>query len=286
MFNLKYTESYFFDEIPFFYTFIKDSISGKRIHNHEFYEIFLTLSDNMVHLVSDKKFVLPQSSLVFIRPNDIHSNHNPYTTHSYIQIGFTQAIADKLFEYLRPNSTLEQLLSEKYPPTFTLSQDDCSTLLVSLKKIESMDFNDKDALLKYYKNLLCDIFVNYLFKYKKKMEQSLDAPAWFNLFINNVKKEKLYINGIDSMVKKSGKSYKQLSRYVKKYFDKSLSEYILDLRLSYAQNLLISTNISVTDICYLCGFNNSSYFYRSFKNKYNKKPSQIRNNSLIGKNPS
>ena len=79
---MKYTESYFFDEIPFFYTFIKDSLSDKRIHDHEFYEIFLTLSDNMVHLVADKKFVLPQSSLVFIRPNDVHSNHNPYITHS------------------------------------------------------------------------------------------------------------------------------------------------------------------------------------------------------------
>ncbi len=66
---MKYTESYFFDEIPFFYTFIKDSISDKRIHNHEFYEIFLTLSDNMVHLVADKNLFCLKA-LLYLSPTE------------------------------------------------------------------------------------------------------------------------------------------------------------------------------------------------------------------------
>ena len=46
-----YTESFVFNGIPFFYTFIKNDNMEKTLHKHEFYEIFLTLTDNMSHAI-------------------------------------------------------------------------------------------------------------------------------------------------------------------------------------------------------------------------------------------
>ena len=48
---------------------------------------------------------------------------------------------------------------------------------------------------------------------------------------------------------------------------KSLSDYIIDVRLGYAANLLIDTSTPIADICYECGFNNLSNFNRIFKKK-------------------
>ena len=146
-----YTESFVFNGIPFFYTFIKNDNMEKTLHKHEFYEIFLTLTDNMSHAIGDVDYRLPQGSLVFVRPWDIHSNHNPLEPHSYIQIGFTQKIAQDLFGYLGDDYNIELMGKEHPMPTIHLSSKDCSNLFHSLKKIETLNPDDKPTMCRYYK---------------------------------------------------------------------------------------------------------------------------------------
>lgn len=54
-------------------------------------------------------------------------------------------------------------------------------------------------------------------------------------------------------------------RYFKEKSGKSLSEFINDMRISYACRLIIEDKLSVSQICFECGFNNLSNFNRSFK---------------------
>lgn len=44
----------------------------------------------------------------------------------------------------------------------------------------------------------------------------------------------------------------------------------------YSANMLITTNLSITDLCYECGFENASWFYSSFKKKYVLTPKEFR----------
>ncbi|MCY1721327.1 AraC family transcriptional regulator [Prolixibacteraceae bacterium Z1-6] len=54
-------------------------------------------------------------------------------------------------------------------------------------------------------------------------------------------------------------------RYFKEKSGKSLSEFVNDMRVSYACRLIIEGKISVSQICYESGFNNLSNFNRIFK---------------------
>ena len=276
-----YTEKQLFNNgVPFFYTFIKDGKMKKEIHNHEFYEIFLTLTDNLLHTVGGRDYRLPQGTLVFVRPWDIHSNHNPQEPHSYIQIGFTSKVAQDLFSFLGNEYNIELMQNANPMPSFQLSKDDCTFLFRSLKKIETLNSSDNDTICKYYKNLLFHIFTDYFSKYTAKNDES-DVPKWLTDTLNRIQSDKLFVDGTDAVVAASGKSYKHFARCLKKYFGKTPSEYIMDLRLSYALNLITTTNFSITDICYLCGFNSPSYFYKNFLNKYKKTPIQIRKKSHL-----
>ena len=58
------------------------------------------------------------------------------------------------------------------------------------------------------------------------------------------------------------------------------------MRLNYATRLLVSTNQSVTDICYISGFTNFANFSRSFKYRFGISPLQYRKNSSEQKDPS
>ena len=72
-------------------------------------------------------------------------------------------------------------------------------------------------------------------------------------------------------------SYKYFSRYFKNTFNTTLSDYIMKLRLERAELLLTSTSLPVTDISLQTGFNNISFFIRSFKQAYGLTPLQYRN---------
>ncbi len=54
-------------------------------------------------------------------------------------------------------------------------------------------------------------------------------------------------------------------RFFKEKTGKSFSEYVTDLRISYACRLILDNRLSVSQICFECGFNNISNFNRSFK---------------------
>ncbi|MDR3340386.1 MAG: AraC family transcriptional regulator [Candidatus Symbiothrix sp.] len=68
------------------------------------------------------------------------------------------------------------------------------------------------------------------------------------------------------------------SRFFKLRTGKTLSDYIIDIRLGYASRLLLDSTMSVAEICYECGFNNLSNFNRIFKRKKDYSPKEFRNN--------
>lgn len=65
-----------------------------------------------------------------------------------------------------------------------------------------------------------------------------------------------------------------LCRYFKKKTRKSVTEFINEVRIGYACKLLIDGKCTITDICYQCGYTNSSYFNRQFKKITQINPSQ------------
>ena len=66
------------------------------------------------------------------------------------------------------------------------------------------------------------------------------------------------------------------SRFFKMRTGRTLSDYIIDIRLGYAARMLVDTTRNVSEICYECGFNNLSNFNRTFKAKRGFTPRDFR----------
>ena len=73
-------------------------------------------------------------------------------------------------------------------------------------------------------------------------------------------------------------SEKYISRYFKEHFHITLSQYITHLRLEHAKQLLQNLDIPVTEVAMLSGYQNVSYFIRSFKKTYGVSPLKYRKN--------
>ncbi len=58
----------------------------------------------------------------------------------------------------------------------------------------------------------------------------------------------------------------------------SFTKYLANLRLEYACNLLVDTDLPTKEIAGRCGYNSNAYFLAAFKRTFNKTPTEYRNN--------
>lgn len=71
-------------------------------------------------------------------------------------------------------------------------------------------------------------------------------------------------------------SYSYFLNNFKLYTGQNFSEYVLNIKLLNAVNILLSTDKSITEIANETGFSTTSYFILNFKKKYNMSPSAYR----------
>lgn len=77
----------------------------------------------------------------------------------------------------------------------------------------------------------------------------------------------------------------QMLHFTPQYFSKFFSEttgvpfkqYITNIRINHAKQLLRNTDLKIIDVAAMCGFNNIGNFYTIFKNNTGTTPTEIRN---------
>ncbi len=79
-----------------------------------------------------------------------------------------------------------------------------------------------------------------------------------------------------------GLSTRQLERLFARYLNTSPKKYYLGLRLEKARNLLMQTELSLMEICVLCGFRAPSHFSKTYRKAFGVAPSRdTRGSSLL-----
>lgn len=81
---------------------------------------------------------------------------------------------------------------------------------------------------------------------------------------------------LDSIAKKAFDTPKYFSALFKKKVGINLSDYIKNIRLDHASDMLLRTNSNINDIMRYVGYQDSKYFYTSFKKKFNVTPGVYR----------
>ncbi len=92
-------------------------------------------------------------------------------------------------------------------------------------------------------------------------------------YIDQKYKEEIRLSDLAELV---GMTPTAFSRFFKLRTGRSISEYLIDIRLGHATRQLVDSTTSVAEICYECGFNNVSNFNRIFKKKKGNSPKVFR----------
>ncbi|MEI9945306.1 MAG: AraC family transcriptional regulator [Chitinophagaceae bacterium] len=110
--------------------------------------------------------------------------------------------------------------------------------------------------------------------YGVKVEQA-EATRLNNVFqyVSDNFQQKITLTEIASIANLSAKAF---CRYFKSKTRKTFYDFLLEVRVAHACNLLLEKDMTIYEVCYDCGFNNLSNFNRYFKKIMNKTPSEYK----------
>lgn len=144
--------------------------------------------------------------------------------------------------------------------------------LKDLQANENMEFQTRNLLSEAWLLLLEDIRLNYKMNKTLKFEEP-DRIRSMRSFIHNHYKDKITVAQIADAI---GISEREAIRSFRKGLNQSPIEYLISHRLNEAKKMLLNSNLSITEICYQCGFSDSSYFGKSFRKAYGLTPREFR----------
>lgn len=83
-------------------------------------------------------------------------------------------------------------------------------------------------------------------------------------------------HSLDNLARQFGVNTNKLMTLFKKIFSKSIFEYLSELRMDYARELLVEKDYLITEVARTLGYKNPNHFSAAFKKKFGFPPSQLR----------
>ncbi|KUO63473.1 hypothetical protein APF79_06790 [bacterium BRH_c32] len=270
-----YSEDLIDRETEIHYAFHKSLKSITTIHTHNFYELFLVVSGEVIHVFNDKQQKLSEGSLVFIRKHDIHYyKQSEDSDCTIINLAFRESTLRDLFEYLSDGFPSNKLLEGNIPIHVFLTSGEREILSSKLQHLNTIPRDEKGKIKTALRILLFEIFTKY---FSQLSEEKSELPEWLESLTYEIQKKENFTAGIKSLYQLSNRTPEHISRVFKKYYKISPTGYINELRLNYAANLLANSDESIVQVSLEAGFENLSHFYHLFKNKFSKSPAEFRN---------
>ncbi|WP_347026938.1 AraC family transcriptional regulator [Bacteroides ovatus] len=110
------------------------------------------------------------------------------------------------------------------------------------------------------------------FSYDENDYDSKRIKEIYNYMLNNYQND-IHLSDASNLI---GMSENALSRFLKQKTGRNFIDSLNEIRLGQAARMLIDTTLTVSEICYKCGFNNISNFNRIFKKKKRLTPNEFR----------
>lgn len=137
-----------------------------------------------------------------------------------------------------------------------------------INKVIQID-NQQDLCV-WLSNAMND-FIELVYSIQDKKRVSQIRPA-----IDYIKQHYKEQISLDEVAHSAHLSVSRLSHIFKEQTGLTIIDYVTKVRIEYAKELLISTNKNCTEICFDTGYNNQSYFTRTFKEVSGVTPRQFR----------
>ncbi len=246
-------------------------------HFHNVYQMIYVCEGNASIKIDNKNYNVTKSCIIFISNLEKHSvsiQKSPYKR-------YVISLAPNFCHMMLKDSLLLSVLVQRpaeFSHVIALSDD----LAESVEKILGAMMKEKNQQQAFYTIRLASLVTELLIRLYRCF------GSYFPL--NNKSRAANIVTDIQRYIADNAQNDLTLEQmaamhYVSKYYltrifkditGYTFKDYLILHRLSIAKDLLIHTDLSVTDVCFQSGYNNINHFIRIFKNYEGVTPYQYK----------
>lgn len=275
------------------YSFMQPVPTRGAMHTHDYIEIFYIISGTFSQVLLGETYTFHPGDVVITDKNCEHADILDAADSSILFLCVNYTYMEKLLKYSKDQSEFQRFLfhaiskkkreqsflvfkkPENSPAEPLNASNGVSIILEQIVCEEYMDAPGHDAVIEGLMiRLLFSLGQDYTLVRYTDESASLEKLLLFELekYIRN------HPADVTTAVLEDTFHYHRnyYNNLLKKYRDKSLREYIQDIRIKKACELLKSTDLSVKEIAHEAGYENTNFFYQLFERSTGMKPVEYR----------
>lgn len=255
------------------------------LHRHvDFSELVIVLKGNATHIVHTEESFIKKGNVFVINGSTPHAYKVPHDF-NICNIMYRPEMLAAAGPDLRTSNGFQALFvleplyrnTHPFPSQLALPISDME-YVSSLVSVMIGEYHEKQQ---GHQTMLMSRFMElvvYLSRQYDSQEQGNDSNTLMHLANAVSYIEDHYVEplSLEEIAEKSGISVRHLNRIFRTHYQMTPISYLQRLRLDRAGTLLKHTNLSITQISYECGFNDSNYFTRQFTRAHGISPKAYR----------
>ncbi len=255
-------------------------------HRHEFIEIVYMCSGSTVHTIDDSRILLEEGDLLFL--NQMTYHQMDAAGEKDLAVSFMilpELLLAGSMEMVHPNSSISSFLSNAmfhnglrehfihFSTANVLPIQNLIENMVWTTLHSSTDINQKNQ---YQMTLLFSCLEEFA---RIVFDNTLNDVQYDNMVVMSTLKY-IHANFSSATLSEISNALNQpsyrLSKMMKQHTGQTFKELLQDRRLCVAAQWLRQSQLSVEEIRQKVGYDNSSYFYKLFSDKYGMSPGAFR----------
>jgi AraC-like DNA-binding protein/mannose-6-phosphate isomerase-like protein (cupin superfamily) len=255
------------------------------LHKHDYIEVNYVYNGELQQTVGGRQITLKKGELLLLNQHIEHEIKACDREDIVINFIIRPAFFDFIFSYLSSENIVSDfLLSSLYNNTqngqflyFKVSEVEAIQELIG-KIIHEIMYPTtfSESAIKLYMGL----FMIELIKNSDRVERKEEASITHYLVVESLKyiEEHYKEASLYELAEQLNQSHYGLSKTIKKATSRTFKELLQERRLDKAKELLQGSDLPIALIVEQVGYDNISYFYRIFKEKYGRTPKEFRMN--------
>lgn len=252
-------------------------------HRHNYIEVIYMCKGSTVHIVDGNRVVLQEGDLLFLNQNAVQEILPAGEEDIAVNFIILPQFFDTAFEMIGAD---DNLLRDFLVGSLCRNNQAVSYLYFHVAEVLPIQNLVENMVWSVLHNTLnkrssnqitMGLLILQLLNYMDKMETGeKQVDQEFVISVLNYIETKYKDGSLSELSELMGYDLYWMSREIKKKTGKTYKELLQTKRMNQAAYMLANTKIPVSEIIQMVGYDNSSYFYRKFKERYGVSPKEFR----------
>ena len=247
----------------------------------EFWKIIYVISGSGSKIINNQRYPIKPGSLFFIHPEDETTYSIDSDKIEIYNIIFMPKLISREINNLRSDFNFFSIFGDEFREIsgvdrqmlYVLDSDrEVERIIRRMEKEFVNEAPNYQNMIRLYLQALI-ILASRLSSNKMRGDRNNNIANYIDHLIDRHFSENFNFPNLAAEI---GITQSHLCRIYKNIRHCTITQALLERRLEEAEKLLHRHKFNITELCFDCGFNNISYFYRAFHQKYGMNPGDYR----------